>query len=149
MPHTQEQRREMQWRRQQSRGRAGGPISVGTDEPQRAVATEGIGQTGMSTEIEKVGAATHCHVLTGIDQATRHRVLERGGPATSPASCLQHGHADIGRGERRSCRKPSQAAANDDDMRLTRLGIAGTEWFIHRWQSLSDRTEQLRFDRCQ
>ena len=145
--HAQEQRREMQWRRKQSRGRALGAISVGADEPQRAVAAKGISQTGLPAEIEEVGAAAHRHVLAGIDQATRHRVLERGGSATSAAAGLQNGHADIGCRERRRRRKASQTTTDDDNVRRGSRSSGRAEWFIHHWQSLSDRTEQLGFDR--
>jgi hypothetical protein len=121
VPHAQEEWREVQRRREHPRGCAGRPIPVGTDEPERAVSAQGVGQTGLPAEIEEIRAASHRDVLAGIDKTTRHRILERGGSTTGTASGLEQRHPHIGGGNRRRGRETCQAATNHDDVLAARM----------------------------
>jgi hypothetical protein len=69
-------------RREHARGRTDGPITVGTDEPERAVAAKGVREAGLPAEIEEIRAASHRDVLAGIDETTGNGILERSSPTT-------------------------------------------------------------------
>ena len=61
-------------------------------------------------------------MLAGIDETTGHRILKRGRPTTDTTTRLEHGHTDVGRGERGRRRQAGQTATNDDDMRPVGAG---------------------------
>ena len=132
VPHAQEQRSQVQWRREHARRRAGGSIPIRTDKGERAVTAEGVGQASQPAEIEKIRAAAHRHVLAGIDEAARHRILKRSGPSAGAASGLQHGHLDVGGGGERggSC-EAGQPATDDDDVRPSDSISRGAKRVIH------------------
>jgi hypothetical protein len=84
MPHAEEQGSEVERRRQKPRRRAAAAVPIGTYEPERPVAAQGIVEAGPAAEVEKVGAAAHGHVLASIDEPAAHRILIRGRAAATP-----------------------------------------------------------------
>jgi hypothetical protein len=85
------------------------------DEPERAVAAQGVGQTRLVAEIEEVRAAAHRHVLAGIDEAAGDGILERGGAAPGAAAGLEDRDPCPGADERGRGGEAGEPAADDRD----------------------------------
>ena len=134
MPHPGEQRGEVQGGRQQPRGRAGGAVALGTDEPQRAVAPQPVVEPGPPAEVEEVRAAAHGHVLAGVHEPAAHGILERRGAAAGAASRLEHRDGQAGLGEGRGRGQTGETAADDRD--AGRTGPPGGSCaHVHRHRS--------------
>ena len=80
--------------RQPPRRRTAATVAVGADEPERAVATQGMLESCAAAEIEEVGAASHGDVLTGVDEPTRDGIVERCGPAAGTPPALEDRHRE-------------------------------------------------------
>ena len=118
VPHADKQRHEMQGGRQPAGRCAGGPAAIGTDEDERAVASQSVAEARPPAEIEKVRAAAHRDMLAGIDEPAVGVGERRGAAAAPPPGLEQHDPA-AGRGGRfgegRRRREPREPAPDDDD----------------------------------
>ena len=106
--------------RQPPRRRTAATVAVGADEPERAVATQGMLESCAAAEIEEVGAASHGNVLTGVDEPTRDGIVERCGPAAGTPPALEDRHREPRIEEPSRCGQASEPTPHDDDSRFLR-----------------------------
>ena len=76
VPHPKEERSEVERRREARPRGACRALPCGRDEPQRPVAPQAPRKPRPTGEIEEVGAATHRHMLAGIDEPATERIIE-------------------------------------------------------------------------
>jgi hypothetical protein len=84
----------------------------------RFIAAKQVRHASPPAKIQKVGAATHRHMLAVVDWFARFSIDVRAGPAPQAAAGFDQRDAALPRSQGGSRRQSGQTASHDDHVRL-------------------------------